>query len=97
MNRCRRREKTRRAAPGGPLHGPRAYHIETVKRSIRRRALCGARASAILPPCASARRPGRTPKTASTPGNRARAFERTQAPGRAANQRSNGFATARKG
>lgn len=38
--------------------------------------------------------PARTPKTAFTPGNRASAFERTQAPGRAANQRSNGFVTA---
>ncbi|HEF4757242.1 hypothetical protein KTF24_14180 [Burkholderia multivorans] len=36
----------------------------------------------------------RTPKTASTPGNRARAFERTQAPERAATQRSNGFVSA---
>jgi len=38
--------------------------------------------------------PARTPKTASTPGNRARAFERTQAPERAAIQRSNGCVTA---
>lgn len=68
-----------------------AYHIESVKRGIPDRALCVARAWAMLPPCASAFGPARTPKTAFTPGNRASAFERTQAPGRAANQRSNGF------
>ncbi|BAG43851.1 conserved hypothetical protein [Burkholderia multivorans ATCC 17616] len=86
----------RPAARGrGPARGRcAAYHIATVKPGIRDRALCAARASAILPPCASADGRRRTPKTASTPGNRARAFERTQAPERAATQRSNGFVSA---
>ncbi|PRF97407.1 hypothetical protein C6Q14_28080 [Burkholderia ambifaria] len=92
MNRCRRHAGS---GPRPAIRGRRApcaaYHIETVKRGIRVRALCAARAWAMLPPCVSGREPARTPKTACTPGNRASAFERTQAPGRAANQRSNGF------
>ncbi|OXI25152.1 hypothetical protein CFB43_11070 [Burkholderia sp. AU15512] len=98
MSGCRRHAGGgfRRASGGhfGPPAGRcAAYHIESVKRGIPDRALCAARAWAILPACASALWPARTPKTASTPGNRARAFERTQAPERAAIQRSNGCVT----
>ncbi|BBA42488.1 hypothetical protein BCCH1_49660 [Burkholderia contaminans] len=94
MSGCRRPAGygSRRAfrASGGALRGVPYRNREA--RYSGSRIVCGARLGD--PPAVRVGLwPARTPKTASTPGNRARAFERTRAPERAAIQRSNGCVT----